>query len=53
MPPGSTAYVFGVHPFIVDSVDERRGAIVVLGRIGGVHRASVDIDLLTTTRREV
>lgn len=52
MPPGSTVYVFGVHPFVVDSVEELRGVAVALGRLGGAHRASVELEFLTTAPTE-
>ena len=52
MPPGSTAFVFGVHPFVVDSVEELRGVLVAIGRLGGVHRASVELEFLTATPTE-
>lgn len=48
MSPGSTVYVFGVHPFVIDAVDERMDAVVALGRLDGIHRASVELEFLTT-----
>lgn len=52
MPPGSTAYVFGVYPFVVDSLEELRGVTVAIGRLGGAHRASVELEFLMTTPTE-
>lgn len=51
-PPGSTLYVFGRHEFLVQEVFTSGDAVVYVGLIGGVHRASVVGEHVTTSRQE-
>lgn len=44
---GSTAYIFGLHPFRIESLEEKNGRHVYLGTLNTSHRVSVEEDFLS------